>query len=502
MRPLALATLLLLTAADRAAAQAAADPLDGFDAFLAAAVRDWHVPGLAVAVVKDGEVVFAKGYGVREVGKPAPVDTHTRFAVGSTTKAMTAAAIGLLVDEGKVGWDDPVSRHLPWFQLRDPYVTREVTVRDLLTHRAGLGNADFLWYGTDTPAREVLERLRFVDPAYSLRGDFIYQNLMYAAAGAVVEAVSGMPWTTFVERRLFAPLGMTETTSTLGAVTGGENVAAPHDRVDGVIVPIENASVDSVAAAGSVWSSVHDMAAWMRMLLGAPGAPRLLEDDTLAELFEPQVIIRRGFYPTTRLTKPKWTTYGLGWFQQDYEGRALDFHTGSIDGMAALLALDRPAGLGVVVLTNLAGVNVRHAIMFDVLDRFAGRRGRDWSAELTTLYDGIRAEANARAAKAREARVAGTSPSLPLARYAGTYRDPLHGEVVVTHAGGALQIRTGPGFEGPLTHWHYDTFQADWRAAWRGEDLVTFVLDRDGQPSILEMRGARFRRAADERSIR
>jgi CubicO group peptidase (beta-lactamase class C family) len=209
-----------LVAQATAVAGARADPAQALDAYTAKAVRDWNVPGLAIAVVKDGRVAFAKGYGVRELGKPAPVDTQTRFAIGSTTKAMTAAALAMLVDEGKLRWDDPVTKYLPGFQTGDPYVTREITVRDLLTHRAGLGNADFLWYESDIPAAEVRRRVRMLRPAYSLRSSFIYQNVMYAVAGQVVAAASGMPWATFVRTRIFGPLGMTATEATLAALEG------------------------------------------------------------------------------------------------------------------------------------------------------------------------------------------------------------------------------------------------------------------------------------------
>src|SRR5262245_54271538 len=235
---LAVASLLVLPVA------AQREPLAGFDAFAAKAVKDWRVPGLAVSVVKDGSVVFSHGYGVREQGKPATVDTHTLFAIGSTTKAMTAALLGMLVDEDKVEWDAPVTRYLPWFQLKDPAVTHEVTVRDLLTHRAGLGNADYLWYGQRNSTDEILRRVRLIEPAYSLRSGFIYQNIMYAAAGAVVEAASGKPWAAMMQTRIFDPLGMRDTLPTAVTLKSRPNVASPHALVDGQVRVIENASVD------------------------------------------------------------------------------------------------------------------------------------------------------------------------------------------------------------------------------------------------------------------
>ena len=477
------------------------DPLAGFDEYVSKGVEAWRLPGLSVAVVKDGKVVHANGYGVREVGKAERVDEHTLFAIGSTTKAMTAALIGMLVDERKLEWDDPVTRHLPGFQLKDPFVTRELTVRDLLTHRGGLGNADYLWYGQENSTEEILDRVRLVDPAYSLRSRFIYQNVMYAAAGQVIANVSGRPWTDVIRSRIFEPLGMRGTYPTLASIPAGANVAAPHDTVRDQVTVIRNASVDGVAAAGSVWSSAADMAKWMQFLLdggraGGADGKRLLSERTFTELFRPQTIAPEGMYPTTRLVRPHWMTYALGWFQQDYRGRAVDFHTGSIDGMIAILGLIRDERLGVVVLGNLDHAELRHALMYTVFDRYAGKPDRDWSAELLQLYGEQAKRATEVRARIEAQRVTGTSPSLPLERYVGTYKDPVRGEVVVTLDEGVLQLRYGTGFVGRLEHWHFNTFRASWSAEWREPTLVNFLLGAaTGRPDVLELMGGRFVRA-------
>jgi CubicO group peptidase (beta-lactamase class C family) len=479
-----------------------AGPLAGFDADVARAVADWRAPGLAIAVVKDGQVVFSKGYGVRELGRPEPVDTHTLFAIGSTTKAMTAALVGMMVEEKKLGWDDKVIQHLPWFRVKDPYLTREITVRDLLTHRAGLGSVDYLWYGQTNSSREILERLRLVEPSYSLRSSFVYQNVMYAAAGAVLEAVSGQSWAEMIRSRIFDPLGMTESIATAATLALQPNVARPHDVVDGQLQVITNLSVDAVAPAGAIWSSVNDMSKWTQLLLdgGKTSTGVLLRPDTVRELFTPQTMVPVDeFYPTAALTRPHWTTYGLGWFQQDYRGHAVDYHTGSIDGMVAIHGLIRDQRLGVYILANGDHAELRHALMWNVFDRFSGAGGRDWSAELLKLYAGRRAEADAKQQAEADRRVAKTSPSLPLARYEGTYSDPLHGEIVVTLAAGRLHARYGTAFDGVLDHWHYDTFRAKWDKAWHGTALLTFALDEDGQPSSLDGFGARFARSAEKK---
>lgn len=478
-------------------AQAQPDPFAGLDAYAAKAATDWKVPGLAIAVVREGKVVLSKGYGVREAGRNEPVDEHTLFAIGSTTKAMTAAMIGMLVDEKKLGWDDPVIKHLPAFQLKDPAVTRELTVRDLLTHRGGLGNADFLWYGQSTSADQVLDRVKLVDPAYSLRSRFIYQNVMYAAAGRLIEAVGGRPWAEMIRTRIFEPLGMRETVATLALVPKGANVASPHYEIDGVVRVIENMPVDSVAAAGSVWSSVHDMSKWVQFLLGGGviDGNRLISEPTVAELFRPQTIAPDTMFPTTRIVKPHWMTYSLGWFQQDYQGRAVDFHTGSIDGMVAVAGLIRDERLGVYVLGNLDHAEVRHALMYSVFDRAAGRSDRDWSVELQKLYGDILRQNAEGQKRAESQRIAGTSPSVAISALAGTYSDPLRGDVEVTPDGGSLRIKYGPGFSGKLEHWHFNTFRVKWDAAWRGSTLVNFTLgSADGQPATLEFNNGRFAR--------
>jgi len=475
------------------------EPLAGLDSYIAKAVSDWRVPGLAVAVVKDGHDVFVRGYGVRELGKPAPVDTHTLFAIGSTTKAMTAALVAMLVDEKKVDWDAPVTRYLPWFQLKDPSATRELMVRDLLTHRAGLGNADYLWYGQANSTEEILKRIRLVEPAYPIRSNFIYQNIMYAAAGAVIESASGKPWAEMMRTRIFEPLGMNDTIPTAATLAARTNVASPHALVAGQVRVIENASVDPVAAAGAVWSSVADMSKWVQFLLdggraGGPTGKRLLSENSYAELFKPQTIAPFDMYPTTRVTKPHWMTYGLGWFQQDYGGQAVDFHTGSIDGMVAIHGLIRDQHLGVYVLGNLDHAEVRHAIMYEVFDRYAGRSDHDWSADFLKLYGDLQKQSDEERKKKESQRIRGTSPPLPPEKLTGTYADPLHGEVTISRDAAGLRIQYGSAFVGTLEHWHYNTFRATWKAAWRDAVLVTFELDEDGQPAALEMINARFTR--------
>ena len=326
-------------------------------------------------------------------------------------------------------------------------MTREITIRDLLTHRAGLPNADYLWYGQENSPEEIVRRMRYVPQETSMRSAFTYQNIMYATAGAVIEEVSGRSWSDFVRERIFTPLGMTQTIPTAATLAQQPNVASPHYRVDGTVRVIENASVDAVAAAGSVWSGVRDMIEWTRFLLEGTtrDGQRLLKEETHEELFRPQTMVDADeYYPTQRLTKPKWMTYGLGWFQQDYDGRAVDFHTGSIDGMVAIHGLIREERLGVFVLGNLDHAELRHALMLRVFDLYGDGEPRDWSADLLELYDELAAGAEKRAAERDAERITGTSPTLPTERYAGTYSDELYGTVTVS-GDSELRLHYGRG---------------------------------------------------------
>lgn len=306
--------------------------LKEFDTYVENARKQWGAVGLAVTVVKGDEVIFKKGYGVRELNTNDAVDINTLFACASTTKAMTAIGMGILVDEGKVNWNDPVIKYLPDFQLYDPYVTRELRIKDLLLHNSGVGNTDFLWSFMDISSEEVLKKLRLVKPSYSFRSSFVYQNIFYLAAGEVIEKVSGRPWEEFIKERVFSPLGMTNTYPTLKAAPN-TNRTKPHMKVDGKMMVIEDMSADAIGPAGSVWSSIDDIGKWVKCMLDSSkyAGGRLVKPKTWEEITKVQTLVPLSeFYPTAQLTKPNFTTYGFGWFQEDYKGKKINFHTGSL----------------------------------------------------------------------------------------------------------------------------------------------------------------------------
>lgn len=465
-----------------------------FEQYVARAARDWRVPGLAIAVVKDDTVVFAKGFGVSEAGKPAKVTEQTRFAIGSTTKAMTTAALAMLADEGKLRWDDRVIDHLPDLRLYDPYATRELTIRDLLTHRSGLPSTDLLWAVPENiyTMPEMIRRLRHVKPASSFRSTWAYQNVVYAIGGLLVERLSGVSWETFLRTRIFTPLGMTETLPLVADIAGKPNVATPHDELRDSIAVVPVRSTDAIAPSGSVWSSVADMSKWMRFMLdsGRVGSRRLIAPATFREIVAPQMRAPMDQYPALELAQPNFFSYALGWFVQDYHGQTVWMHTGSIDGMSAIIGLLPGQRVGVFVLANLDHAELRHALMYQVFDLYGANPPRDWSADLRALA--------ARRAARRPApapRTSGTHPSAPLERYAGTYADSVYGTIEVSLAGGALRARFEKADLGVLDHWENDSFRS--RPSTPGSSATTLTFVPDGAAGVSSVRayGVTFTRS-------
>jgi len=489
----------LLTASSGVHAQqraGRAPDMAAFDRYVAKAASDWKIPGLAIAVVKDDSLVFARGYGVVEQGKSAVVNEHTRFAIGSTTKAMTVTALAMLADEGKLSFDDRVIDHIPDFRLRDAWVTRELTIRDLLTHRTGLPGTDLLWLFDSYPTDEIFRRLRYVEPESSFRSHWEYQNVMYALAGAIVEQASGMSWADFLRKRIFEPLGMNETIPLVSELPGKPNVAVPHDLVDGRVQVVSIRTTDPVAAAGSVWSSVHDMSIWMRFVLdsGRIGDRRLVKPETFREMVAPEIRAPMDEYPALSLAKPNFFSYALGWFVQDYQGETVWMHTGSIDGMIAIIGLLPSRRTGVYVLANLDHAELRHALMYRVFDMYEGNPPRDWSAEVRKLFADRAARAETARARRDSARATNTHPTLPVDKYMGTYTDSVYGNVYITRSGDALQFRFVKGDTQPLEHLEYDTFRTKTKNSLEPEAVVTFVLDGSGGVSALRTFGVEFRK--------
>jgi CubicO group peptidase (beta-lactamase class C family) len=485
-------------------AQAQDAPLQGFDDYVNKAIKDWNVPGVAIAVIKDDKIVFAKGYGVREIGKPDKVDERTIFAIGSSSKAFTAATIAMLVDEGKLKWDDPATKYLPGFQVYDPVTTREMTVRDLLTHRVGLERGDQLWFATEYDRKDVLNRIRYLKPSSSLRSKFGYQNIMYLAAGEIVPSVAGKSWDDFVRERIFTPLGMTASSTSIGALAGANDVAAPHSKFDDKVTAIPYRKIDNIGPAGSINSNVIDMAQWVRLQLnnGTYEGKQLISPAAVKEMHAPQTIIRLEG-PMERLyPEAHFLSYGMGWFLSDYRGRKLVEHGGSIDGMRALVAMLPEEKLGVVILTNLSGTILSVPLSYRIFDAYLGAQPqRDWSAEMLKTMNALLEQGKAAAAKQEAERVKDTKPSLALEKYAGDYQNEMYGDTKLAMENGKLVLKRGPYFTGDLEHWHYDTFRVTWRDRQQGKGFISFRLNSQGKAEVMNMENlAEFTRIPEKKT--
>ncbi|QJW90316.1 serine hydrolase [Spirosoma taeanense] len=469
--------------------------VQAFDQYVETVRKQWDIPGLSITVVKDGQVIFAKGYGVRELAKPDLVDTQTLFACASTTKAMTVALMGMLVDEGKLSWNDPVYKYLPELQFQDSYVTQQVTIRDLLIHDTGVGGTDFFTGAMNIPVNEMFRRMVLVKPSYSMRSGFIYQNTLYSAAGRIIERLMGKTWAEAIRERIFQPLGMTRTVPKRGYIKD-DNLTRPHFRINDTIRVIDFGPDSEVGSAGAVWSSADDISKWLICMLDSSkyAGGRLLKPATWTEIFRPQTMVPDDEYATMQILKPNWFTYGLGWYQHDYRGHKVNFHTGSLAGLTAITAQLPEAKLGVFAFGNLDHAEGRHALLYKTLDWFALGGTRDWNTEFKTLYDNLNAQERKAEVAVNAKRVANTKPSLPLDAYAGRYTSPLYGEAEVLVTGDRLSFNINNVLKATLPHWHYDTFRGTYDKAWNGKATAHFTLNVSGRVETLMIGGLMFRR--------
>ncbi len=478
----------------------AQDPISDLDTYIRQVMQDWEAPGIAVAVVKDDRIVYLKGFGVREIGGDVPVDEHTVFSIASTSKAFTAAALGMLVDDGRLRWDDRVTDHLIGFELADPWVTRELTVRDLLSHRSGLPRGDQLWYGSPFTREEVLERVRLLQPASSFRSRYGYQNIMFATAGEIVPAVTDTSWGDFLEARIFGPLGMRSTSTTLAEVEAHDNVATPHGKPGRDLTAISWRDWENLGGAGAINSSAADMAQWMRMQLGngVHDGQRLLSERIIREMRSPQTIVPRGrsdreFFPETHFA-----LYGLGWRLNDYRGRLVARHGGALDGFRTHIALLPEENLGVVAFTNVNESSVPQAIVWHVIDQYLGPREKDWNQLYLAEAEKAQARTDSLWTVRESERLMDTTPTHTLAEFAGTYEHELYGQVTITLEEERLVITAGPFYTGDLMHWHLNTFRVGWRDIYLGQDYLGFILDRMGRIAAVDVEGfGRFDRVED-----
>lgn len=470
--------------------------LADFDAYVENVRMQFDVPGIAVAIVKDGRIVLERGYGVRSRETNEPVEARTLFAIASNTKAFTAAALSMLADEGKLSLDDRVIEHLPWFQMSDAYVTREMRVRDLLAHRSGLGlgAGDLLfWPGTQYTTEDVARRLRHVPLSGAFRGQYAYDNILYGVAQLVIEKASGQSYDAFLRDRVFGPLGMTDTRFNSDFLREGDNVATGYAKADfTTLMPAPRVSWNNVSGAGGIYSSVHDMTKWMNAQLAggtytdSAGKEQQLfsrkRQDAMWSVITPMPIGTPSV-PALQAAKPNFLGYGEGWQLSDFRGHKLVWHTGGWPGMVSRLTLVPEHKVGVIVLTNAEVGAAFNAVTLRALDAFLDAPKTDWTAAYAAAVAKAQSNADEDWRKHVRARDAKSKPSLPLARYAGTYRDPWYGDMVVSNEGGRLKLRMVPSRDlvGELSHWQHDSFIVRWNERWLNADaFVNFALDHDG----------------------
>ncbi len=470
-------------------ARAQQTPPPGLDAYVGQVLQAFGVPGMAVAIVKDGSVVVAEGYGSRALGEADRVDAHTRFGIASNTKAFTATALALLVEEGRIAWDDPVVRHLPAFQLSDPYVTRELTVRDLLVHRSGLGlgAGDLLWWPGSTRSRsEIVARLRYLPLETSFRSAYAYDNVLYTVAGELIEAVTGQTWEAFVTSRILNAVGMDDSSLRKGVVETG-NVAKTHARVEGKVQAVPPFISANTNPAGGISASATDMAKWMVVQLDSgrvAGGGRLFTPRTTEALWSLVTPVNPGRAPAElRAIQPQFYGYGLGFFVKDYRGLKVVTHTGGLPGYVSQITLVPAHKLGVAVLTNMEAGEAFVAVTQHVLDYYLAASDTDWLGVLKRRHDSSLVQVAMGSEEIAIERDSRSGPSLPLNQYVGTYADAWYGNITIREEAPGLVMRFvhTPDLVGDLAHWQYDTFVVRWRdRSLRADAFVTFALNPDG----------------------
>lgn len=497
-RPM-LCCLLLLTPLPATAA-----PPENFDARVEQVRAAAGVPGMAIAIVENGETTLTRGYGVRKLGEATPVDARTIFPNGSTGKAFTSAGLAILVDQGKIGWDDKVIDHMPWFRMYDPWVTREMTVRDLLVHRSGLGlgAGDLLFVPrSDLSRRETVRRLAFIKPATSFRSGYAYDNVLYTVAGQLIEEVTGQSWERWTAEQLFGRAGMQTATSDQDKRFATANRAFPHARLDGALrgdgtvqrLDERDELGRNSAPAGLAAVSAEDMARWITIQLGKgaiPGGGRLFSEAASEQMWTPVVIQPNRPLPAAlAATQPLFRSYALGWDVSDYRGARLVSHGGGVFGFVCTVVLIPEKNVGFTILTNAEEGAVVRGLMYELIDHYLGAPKVHWP-ETYAKYTGERIAAAKTALAAPAARPAKVGPSLALARYAGSYRDPWYGDIAVGQSGGKLTIdfKSTPRMAGRLDHWQYDTFVTRFDDKALEPAYVTFALDADGKPARVTMK--------------
>lgn len=447
----------------------------------------YDVPGLAVGIVKDGALIFAEGYGVKDITTNEPVNSKTMFPIASNTKAFTASALAILVDEGKISWNDKVVDYLPYFKLYDPYVTENMTIRDLLSHRSGLAtfSGDLIWYGSNYSREEIIRRARYLKPTYGFREHFGYSNIMYIAAGEIIPVVTGKSWDGFIKEKFFKPLGMERSVTSTSDLQHYENIATPHTTFKDKTITIDYLNWDNVAPAGAIISDVEDVSQWLILNLNRG----IYHNDTIfsparsKEMWSQETTLGISGFAAHHWPSTFFKSYGLGWSLSNYLGHKVVGHSGGYDGMISYTCMVPDENLGFVILTN-KNSGLYYPLVYKTLDVFLGGEEKDWTAFLLDLAEQRKSFDKDAEAKRLENKKSNTTPSLEPEAYTGTYGGDVYGDATVEIIDGTLVVQfvPSPMFRGELSHWHYDTFEITFTALPSlPPGTCTFILNADGE---------------------
>ncbi len=434
--------------------------LAGFDDFAARMLKEWKIPGVAVLVVRGDQTLLMKGYGLRDVEAGLPMDAETVFPLASVSKAFTAASIGILVDRGLLDWDRPIREYIPTFKMYDSFTTERLTVRDMLSHRSGLPRHELMWYGSPFSRQEIFERLRYLEPSKDLRTTFLYNNLMYASAGWLLQQLTGITWEDFVQNEIFTPLGMTRTTTSYDRMKAMGDLTAPYKKEKGKTVRTEfydRGPKDPTGPAGAVKSCLVDLAKWVTLQLngGEACGVRLLSAASLEQMHTPSIREPGGMTSYRELGE---TFYAMGWSVGAYRGVKMVEHGGNINGITTHITLLPDEKIGVVALTNLEGASLPMLLTFNLFDRLLGLEPVDWNGRYQEEKKQFEKAEKQGRSKSHAERARGTKPSHPLAAYLGEYEHPGYGKLQVSQTEKGLHLRYNL-INTPLEHYHYDIFE-------------------------------------------
>lgn len=437
--------------------------------------------GLAVAILKDGEIIYKDSWGYANTESQEVVETDHLFNIASCSKAFTAAALALLVEDGKVAWEDLVKTHLPEFKLSDTYISDHLRLKDLLCHRSGLGTfyGDLLWYGTDYSDEEIMRRMQYLPITNDFRGGYGYQNNMFMLAGLIIERKTGKTWSEFVQERIFTPLSMTETRPSNDELEEGQHIARGH--LKGEILPIYDFKGTKPAA--SIYSSVEELTHWAEMLInnGKYKGKQIMAPKTVQALFTPETL--QNLDDELRSRGSHFKAYGLGWKLFDYGGRMVAEHDGGMPGYISKVAIVPEEKLAIVILNNGFDFFINDVIRYLVFDEYLGVEPMDWIKIYKGYLTGYNGYMEANAKNRESSRETGTKPSQPYVSYCGTFEDKMYGQAEVKLNEGELFIKLLPTekyFYGQLSHWHHDSFKVQFDDPFLPFALINFELDDDG----------------------